>query len=118
MPWFDWWPHDPVPSSSLTDPLVVKVKRDQVYWWCSCGLSKAQPWCDGSHKGTAFKPVMYAAQHDGTRVMCGCKFSKARPICDGSHMWVKAHKSLPKAALATFGFFFSFGVFTSWILHP
>ncbi|CDR94007.1 hypothetical protein, conserved [Babesia bigemina] len=118
MVWSNWWPHDPVPESKATDPYIVKVKPSQVYWWCSCGRSQRQPWCDGSHKGTQFKPVMYVPRHNATRLMCGCKYSYRKPFCDGSHMWVKAHRNVPKAAVAAFGFFFSVGVFTSWICHP
>uniref|UniRef100_A0A3B0MMK0 Iron-binding zinc finger CDGSH type, putative n=1 Tax=Theileria annulata TaxID=5874 RepID=A0A3B0MMK0_THEAN len=104
MVWSEWWPHDPVPQSKVTDPYLVKTNPQQVYWWCACGLK--------------FKPVMYVPQNSGRKLMCGCKYSCRRPFCDGSHLWVKAHKNMPKAALGTFGFFFTFGVFTSWILHP
>ncbi|GFE54975.1 zinc finger CDGSH-type domain-containing protein [Babesia ovis] len=118
MVWSNWWPHDPVPESKVTDPYLVKVNRNQVHWWCSCGRSQTQPWCDGSHKGTNFKPVMYVPRHSGTKLLCGCKYSTKRPFCDGSHYWVKAHKSLPKAAATAFGLCFSIGVFTSWAFHP
>jgi CDGSH-type Zn-finger protein len=60
------------------------------YWWCACGLSKTQPFCDGSHKAGAFTPVKFtiAARRGGepeTVWLCGCKRSRRKPFCDGSH---------------------------------
>lgn len=118
MVWHEWWPYDPVPQSAGTDPYVVKVERNKVYWWCSCGRSRRQPWCDGSHKGTAFKPVMYVPQVAGPKLMCGCKFSETRPLCNGTHNWVKVNQHTPQAAAVTFAFFFGVGVFTTFLGHP
>ena len=53
-------------------PYGVVVKKDQSYWWCSCGRSQSQPFCDGSHKGTGFEPVEYVADRDGMVAFCGC----------------------------------------------
>ncbi len=58
------------------------------YAWCACGLSKAQPFCDGSHKGSAFTPVMFtikARREPETVWLCGCKRSRHAPFCDGTH---------------------------------
>ncbi|UKJ90637.1 hypothetical protein MACJ_001571 [Theileria orientalis] len=118
MVWNEWWPHDPVPKSRVTDPYAVRPTPQQVYWWCACGMSRNQPWCDGSHKGTKFKPVMYVPQSKSKVLLCGCKFSGNRPLCDGSHLWVKARRNMAKATVGTFGFFFTMGVFTTWIFHP
>jgi CDGSH-type Zn-finger protein len=63
----------------------IEVKKDETYYWCSCGLSNNQPFCDGSHKGTNFSPVPYTAEEDKTVGFCGCKYTKKIPICDGSH---------------------------------
>lgn len=55
------------------------------YWWCACGRSRNQPFCDGSHKGTDFSPVKFEVV-EKTRVwLCGCKHSADRPFCDGTH---------------------------------
>jgi CDGSH-type Zn-finger protein len=55
------------------------------YWWCACGRSKDQPFCDGSHKGTGFLPVKLEI-HEKTRIaLCGCKHTHKPPYCDGTH---------------------------------
>ena len=66
-------------------PFAVEVKEGEKYFWCQCGKSMLQPFCDGSHKGTDFTPVMYTADKDGTVYFCGCKQTKNQPLCDGSH---------------------------------
>lgn len=55
------------------------------YWWCACGRSKAQPFCDGSHKGTSFTPVKLEIAQTTQAALCGCKHSKNKPFCDSSH---------------------------------
>lgn len=66
-------------------PIEVSVERGKTYWWCACGLSKTQPFCDGSHKGTAFSPIQYRATESGTKWFCVCKQTQSPPFCDGSH---------------------------------
>lgn len=60
--------------------------RDRAVGWirCACGLSKKQPWCDGAHKTTALKPIVFTAE-EGKLWMCGCKATNTKPFCDGSH---------------------------------
>ncbi|MBE9564611.1 MAG: CDGSH iron-sulfur domain-containing protein [Proteobacteria bacterium] len=67
-------------------PFGVVVKKDQTYWWCACGLSKSQPFCDGSHKGTSFEPIKYVADDNVMVAFCGCKQSRIKPYCDDSHI--------------------------------
>jgi len=55
------------------------------YWWCSCGKSKTQPFCDGSHKDTDFEPLKFTVAEKSTVWLCGCKRSKNPPYCDGAH---------------------------------
>ena len=55
------------------------------YWWCACGQSKKQPFCDGSHKGTEFTPMKFTVTQAETKRLCGCKHSKNAPFCDGTH---------------------------------
>jgi len=74
---------DPVRASD--SPYAVDVEEGKHYWWCSCGKSAKQPFCDGSHKDTAFSPVKYEAQTSKTVFFCGCKASAKSPLCDGSH---------------------------------
>ena len=74
---------DPVVAQKSPMPIDVEAGKD--YWWCSCGQSKNQPFCDGSHKTTSFTPVKYSATESRTVFFCGCKASGASPMCDGSH---------------------------------
>ncbi|MDD3528455.1 MAG: CDGSH iron-sulfur domain-containing protein [Gallionellaceae bacterium] len=55
------------------------------YWWCACGHSKSQPFCDGSHEGTGFTPVKMVITEKSQVFLCGCKFTGTPPFCDGSH---------------------------------
>ena len=66
-------------------PFAAKLEAGKTYYWCACGQSKAQPFCDGSHKGSAFTPVAYQAPQTGVAYLCGCKQTKSPPLCDGTH---------------------------------
>ncbi|MBP9653496.1 MAG: CDGSH iron-sulfur domain-containing protein [Burkholderiales bacterium] len=66
-------------------PYPVDVEAGQKYWWCACGRSKNQPFCDGSHKGTPFLPVEFVAEKSEKVWFCGCKHTAAAPLCDGTH---------------------------------
>jgi len=72
-------------SSKSNQPLPVEVEAGKNYFWCSCGKSAKQPFCDGSHKGSEFTPVKYTAEKDGRVFFCGCKETKNAPLCDGTH---------------------------------
>ena len=74
---------DPVRAGS--SPIGVDVEAGKSYWWCSCGKSAKQPFCDGSHKGSAFNPVKWTAEAAGRKFFCGCKATRGQPFCDGSH---------------------------------
>lgn len=66
-------------------PYPVDVKAGETYYWCACGRTGTQPFCDGSHKGTSFTPVPFKAEKDETVYFCGCRHSKKSPLCDGLH---------------------------------
>lgn len=66
-------------------PYPVEVEAGKSYYWCSCGQSKNQPFCDGSHKDTGFSPVKYEATENTTVYFCGCKHTANAPLCDGAH---------------------------------
>jgi CDGSH-type Zn-finger protein len=66
-------------------PYPVQVQAGQDYFWCRCGNSKSQPFCDGSHKGGAYAPIKYTAPESATIYFCGCKHSGNQPFCDGQH---------------------------------
>lgn len=66
-------------------PMPIDVEAGKNYFWCSCGQSKNQPFCDGSHKGSEFNPVKWTAEETGTKWFCSCKQTSGAPFCDGSH---------------------------------
>ena len=75
--------NDPVRASDT--PYAIEVEPGKTYYWCACGRSNNQPFCDGSHSGTDFTPVKYDAETSETVYFCGCKATKNKPLCDGSH---------------------------------
>ena len=73
------------PVSPQNKPYAVAVEAGKTYYWCACGRSKNQPYCDGSHQGTDFQPVAFTAEKTDTAYLCGCKKTGKPPFCDGSH---------------------------------
>lgn len=66
-------------------PYPVELEAGKSYYWCACGQSKNQPFCDGSHKGTSFAPIKYECDQSGRKFLCGCKKTERQPFCDGTH---------------------------------
>ena len=66
-------------------PYLADVIEGKAYYWCSCGQSAKQPFCDGSHKGTDFNPVVFKATETKKMYLCGCKATSNQPFCDGTH---------------------------------
>ncbi|WP_420584660.1 CDGSH iron-sulfur domain-containing protein [Ruegeria sp.] len=73
------------PTIAQKEPYPVEVTEGKTYFWCSCGKSSRQPFCDGSHKGSGFEPIKYTADSSKKVFFCGCKHSAKAPLCDGSH---------------------------------
>lgn len=73
------------PRIAQAAPFPVEVEEGRTYFWCACGRSAKQPFCDGSHKGTTFSPVKYTAETSRKVFFCGCKQSSKPPLCDGTH---------------------------------
>ncbi len=75
------------PAVAQKAPYKADLLSGYRYAWCACGLSKMQPWCDGSHTSTrsGIKPVVWTQEQDETVFFCGCKQSARKPRCDGTH---------------------------------
>ena len=70
-------------SDNLPYPLLVDAEKK--YYWCACGLSDAQPLCNGSHASDTAQPIEFSEMQSKTVSLCGCKHTKTPPSCDGSH---------------------------------
>jgi len=72
-------------STPVSGPFCVDLEAGRTYFWCRCGRSGKQPFCDGSHQGSGMEPLEFVAERDEKAWLCGCKRSAAAPRCDGSH---------------------------------
>jgi CDGSH-type Zn-finger protein len=72
------------PLVAQKSPIVTEVSAG-TYFWCACGLSNKQPFCDGSHKGGPFSPVKTTIEEAKNVAWCACKQSSKKPFCDGTH---------------------------------
>lgn len=72
------------PEIAQKSPYVLELDAG-TYWWCACGRSKNQPFCDGSHQTTAFTPVKFELAERKQVALCGCKRTGTQPFCDGTH---------------------------------
>jgi CDGSH-type Zn-finger protein len=75
----------PEPKIAARQPIPVKLEAGKSYAWCRCGHAKEQPFCDGSHKGTGFTPMVFTAGEAKEAYLCQCKHSANPPFCDGAH---------------------------------
>jgi CDGSH-type Zn-finger protein len=72
------------PKVAGTAPVLLQLDEG-TYYWCACGRSENQPWCDGSHAGTGYNPVSYEVESPKTVALCLCKQTGDQPTCDGTH---------------------------------
>jgi CDGSH-type Zn-finger protein len=77
------------PMVGGTVPIAGPVEAGKEYWWCACGRSAKQPFCDGSHAGTPFTPLQWTAPETRRVAFCACKRTSTPPLCDGSHSNIK-----------------------------
>lgn len=73
------------PVIAQVGPFAVDVEKGRKYFWCACGRSRNQPYCDGSHQGSGINPVAFTADETETVYLCGCKKTDESPYCDGTH---------------------------------
>lgn len=73
------------PVVAQKEPYAVTVEEGRAYFWCACGLSSKQPFCDGSHSGSGLVPIRFKADKAETVYFCGCKRTGDKPMCDGTH---------------------------------
>ena len=72
------------PTIAVRHPAVLELEPG-TYFWCACGRSKDQPFCDGSHAGTDFQPVEFTLEQKTKLALCQCKHTGNKPMCDGTH---------------------------------
>jgi len=73
------------PQVGGTRPAVIELQAGETVYWCSCGRSRTQPFCDGSHQGTGFEPLAFTAPKSEAYWFCTCKLTAKPPFCDGAH---------------------------------
>ena len=79
-------------NTSENEPVIIELEKG-MHLWCQCGLSKNQPFCDGSHHGTKFKPIAFEVKKRRKMKLCNCKLTKKGPFCDNSHLTVNSQES-------------------------
>lgn len=72
------------PKIAATSPAVLELEPG-TYWWCACGRSADQPWCDGSHAECDIRPIEVVISEKKRYALCSCKHSATNPFCDGTH---------------------------------
>lgn len=78
-------PHRSNPVIAKKGPYVVELELGKAYYWCACGRSESQPFCDGTHKDTSLEPVKFEVDEQKKYGLCGCKHTKNAPFCDRKH---------------------------------
>jgi CDGSH-type Zn-finger protein len=73
-------------------PIAVELEAGKTYFFCACGKSSNQPFCDGAHKGSGMAPQAFKAEKDGMAYLCQCKQSGNQPFCDGTHKGIAAEQ--------------------------
>lgn len=73
------------PKIAQTAPYKFELQEGKTYFWCACGQSANQPFCDGAHKTTTMTPIKFTAEAAKTAFLCGCKHTANQPFCDGAH---------------------------------
>ena len=75
----------PEPVIAAKAPIAIEVEAGKTYYWCTCGKSAKQPFCDGTHKGSEFAPMAFTPDEAKKVFLCACKNTAKAPFCDGTH---------------------------------
>ena len=78
------------PVIANTKPFTLTLEPGK-YYWCACGHSQNQPFCDGAHKGTGFAPIAFEVEKEKKMALCLCKQTQSPPLCDGAHSTLSGH---------------------------
>jgi thiamine pyrophosphate-dependent acetolactate synthase large subunit-like protein/nitrite reductase/ring-hydroxylating ferredoxin subunit/CDGSH-type Zn-finger protein len=89
------------PRIADTRPIPVELKGGETVYWCACGRSASQPFCDGSHQGTGIEPLAFTPEKDGKHFLCQCKRTGKPPLCDGSHKGITREDLDAQEGIAT-----------------
>lgn len=73
------------PRVACLEPALLSLSAGQTYHWCSCGRSRRQPFCDGSHAGSGVEPLPFTVRRTQTYWLCNCKYTRRPPFCDAAH---------------------------------
>jgi CDGSH-type Zn-finger protein len=84
------------PVIAAHSPVVVALEAGRGYFYCTCGRSADQPFCDGSHQGTSFTPLQFQVEEDRKAALCRCKRTADPPFCDGSHAALASAPEAPQ----------------------
>ena len=120
-PWNKWFPYEPVPSTPKIGPYYVHCSASEDYYFCTCGESNAQPFCespgDRCAKQPLFVPKFYKPRYDGKKLLCGCKKAPGE-MCTGACvlMWADVHPFM--FSMYMYGSCFVFGILSAWMFHP
>lgn len=88
------------PVVAAAKPCLVDLVAGRTYFWCTCGRSAKQPFCDGSHKDTGFSPLAFKPEEGGDALLCACKRTRNGPYCDGAHNALSDSYGAPMDAAA------------------
>ena len=89
------------PKIADSKPVAVNLEANEEYYWCACGQSRNQPFCDGSHRGTEFTPLAFTVGEAQEAYLCQCKRTSTPPFCDGTHARLDEDEKTRYAAAAT-----------------
>lgn len=89
------------PKIAAYKPIKVDLKKGEDQYWCACGLSNNQPYCDGSHRTTSITPIKFTPEETGESYLCMCKHTKNPPYCDGTHASLKKETQTQDAPLVS-----------------